>query len=78
MAQILTGTPVVGGLAHGPALWPGERPDHSPEKLGVGVEIAEERRADEVTRFATAAGAVAARLSAAGWALAVANSSSFR
>ena len=62
MAQILTGTPVVGGLAHGPALWPGERPDHSPEKLGVGVEIAEERRADEVTRFATAAGAVAARL----------------
>lgn len=62
MAQILTGTPVVGGLAHGPALWPGERPDHSPEKLGVGVEIAEERRADEVTRFATAAGAVASRL----------------
>ena len=62
MAQILTGTPVVGGLAHGPALWPGERPDHSPEKLGVGVEIAEERRTDEVTRFATAAGAVAARL----------------
>ncbi|MFT4395860.1 phosphoenolpyruvate--protein phosphotransferase [Gordonia lacunae] len=62
MAQILTGTPVVGGLAHGPALWPGERPGHSPEKLGVGVEIAEERRADEVTRFATAAGAVASRL----------------
>ncbi|ANY23329.1 phosphoenolpyruvate--protein phosphotransferase [Gordonia terrae] len=62
MAQILTGTPVVGGLAHGPALWPGERPDHTPEKLGVGVEIAEERRADEVTRFATAAGAVASRL----------------
>ncbi|WP_238419189.1 phosphoenolpyruvate--protein phosphotransferase [Gordonia sp. 'Campus'] len=62
MAEILTGTPVVGGLAYGPALWPGERPDHSPEKLGVGVEVAEDGRADEASRFTGAAATVASRL----------------
>ena len=62
MTQILTGTPVVGGVAHGPALWPGRRPDHSAEALGAGVEIAEDRRAEESARFTEAAAAVAARL----------------
>ncbi|MDV7098750.1 putative PEP-binding protein [Gordonia amicalis] len=62
MTQILTGTPVVGGVAHGPALWPGRRPDHSAEALGAGVEISEDQRPEEVARFTAAAGVVAARL----------------
>ncbi|ASR03636.1 putative PEP-binding protein [Gordonia rubripertincta] len=62
MTQILTGTPVVGGVALGPALWPGRRPDHSAEALGAGIEIAEDLRADEAERFTAAAAAVAARL----------------
>ncbi|MCR5976271.1 phosphoenolpyruvate--protein phosphotransferase [Gordonia jinghuaiqii] len=62
MVQTLTGTPVVGGLAYGPAVWPGARPDHSAQTLGTGVEIAEDRRADEVARFVNAASVVAGRL----------------
>ncbi|MHC3000959.1 putative PEP-binding protein [Gordonia sp. GN26] len=62
MTQNLTGTPVVGGVALGPALWPGRRPDHSAEALSAGVEIAEGLRATETERFTAAAAAVAARL----------------
>ncbi|MCD2147258.1 putative PEP-binding protein [Gordonia paraffinivorans] len=62
MTQTLTGTPVVGGVAYGPALWPGVRPDYSAEALGSTSEVPEDRRADEVERFARAAAVVAARL----------------
>ena len=58
----LQGTPVVGGLAYGPAIWPGERPSHDPETLGVGTEVAEADRESEIGRFTDAAGVVAGRL----------------
>ncbi|MGV9792347.1 phosphoenolpyruvate--protein phosphotransferase [Gordonia sp. NPDC003422] len=59
---ILEGTPVVGGLAYGPAIWPGERPDHDPDALGANTELPEDQREPEVARFVAAAGTVAGRL----------------
>ncbi len=54
----LKGTPVVGGIAYGPALWPGERPAFTPDS----AEIPESERDAEAKRFADAAAAVAGRL----------------
>ena len=55
----LKGTPVVGGLAYGPALWPGERPVYRPADGGAGPEA---ERDAEAERFAAAAATVAGRL----------------
>ena len=56
---IVSGTPVVGGLAYGPVIRPGERPSFD----GIdAAEIAEELRDAEMDRFTAAATAVADRL----------------
>ncbi|MFT4044900.1 MAG: phosphoenolpyruvate--protein phosphotransferase [Gordonia sp. (in: high G+C Gram-positive bacteria)] len=58
----LTGTPVVGGIAYGPAVWPGGRPAHDPARLGGDQLISEGERDAESGRLADAASVVAARL----------------
>ena len=55
----LKGTPVVGGIAYGPALWPGERPVYRPADGGA---VPEAERDAEAERFAAAAATVAGRL----------------
>lgn len=56
---IVSGTPVVGGLAHGPVIRPGERPRFD----GIdAATIAEGRREAEMARFTAAAAAVGDRL----------------
>ena len=55
----LEGTPVVGGIAYGPALWPGERPVYDPETAGT---LDEAQREEEVARYTAAAGVVAGKL----------------
>ncbi len=57
--QVLNGTPVVGGMAYGPAVWPGERPVYD---ASTAETIAEDEREVETKRFADAASAVAGRL----------------
>lgn len=58
-ASVVAGTPVVGGLAYGPVIRPGERPDHTGYDA---VVISEDVRETEKERFAGAAEAVAQRL----------------
>ncbi len=57
--SILAGTPVVAGVAYGPALWPGERPAYDPSDH---EQVAEADREVELKRFTDAAAAVAGRL----------------
>ncbi|GAB17951.1 phosphoenolpyruvate--protein phosphotransferase [Gordonia effusa NBRC 100432] len=56
----LTGTPVVSGIAYGPVIWPGARPEFVPSS----VELVDAERAREVDRFSAAAADVAAKLRA--------------
>ncbi|NMN99919.1 phosphoenolpyruvate--protein phosphotransferase [Gordonia sp. TBRC 11910] len=56
--QQLTGTPVVSGIAYGPAIWPGARPEFAPSS----AELPDADRAGEVERFIAAAADVATRL----------------
>lgn len=56
--QQLTGTPVVSGIAYGPAIWPGARPRFVPSV----VSLSDAERALEIDRFTAAAAEVAARL----------------
>ncbi|KXP03132.1 phosphoenolpyruvate--protein phosphotransferase [Tsukamurella pseudospumae] len=55
--HVLTGTPVVPGVAYAPVMWPGARPEVPPP-----VDLPEDDRAAEAARFSTAAQAVADRL----------------
>ncbi|BDH55250.1 hypothetical protein MTP03_01890 [Tsukamurella sp. PLM1] len=55
--RILTGTPVVPGVAYAPVMWPGARPEVPP-----AVDLPEDDRDAEAARFSTAAQAVADRL----------------
>ena len=57
---VLTGVPVVLGVAYAPVIRPGRLP--AIEDLAVPAEIAESDREAEVSRFAAAAAAVAERL----------------
>lgn len=57
--QVLNGTPVVGGKAYGPAVWPGSRPVYDPANTST---IAEDQRDAEAEEFTTAAATVAGRL----------------
>lgn len=57
--HVLNGTPVVGGHAYGPAIWPGERPVYDP---AVAAPVLEDERDVEIKRFTDAAAAVAGRL----------------
>ena len=57
--SMLTGTPVVAGVAYGPALWPGERPAYD---VSAHAAIAEGDREVEVKRFTDAASTVGGRL----------------
>ncbi|EGD54021.1 phosphoenolpyruvate--protein phosphotransferase [Gordonia neofelifaecis] len=57
--MIVSGTPVVGGLAYGPIIRPGARPEFD----GIDdATVVEDLREAEMQRFAAAAGAVADRL----------------
>ncbi|MFW0790356.1 phosphoenolpyruvate--protein phosphotransferase [Gordonia sp. CPCC 205333] len=56
--QQLTGTPVVSGIAYGPVIWPGPRP----EFVASTVELSDVDRVREVDRFSAAAADVAAKL----------------
>ncbi len=56
--RVLTGTPVVPGVGTGPVVRPAPRPG-LPER---GVQVPEPERADELSAFKAAAGAVAERL----------------
>ncbi|GAA1099186.1 phosphoenolpyruvate-protein phosphotransferase [Tsukamurella sp. TY48] len=58
VATVLTGTPVVPGVAYAPVMWPGERP----ELPATGPDLPEAEREAEAARFSTAALAVAGRL----------------
>ncbi|MET9327314.1 putative PEP-binding protein [Tsukamurella sp. NPDC003166] len=55
--HVLTGTPVVPGVAYAPVMWPGARPEVPPP-----VDLPEENRDAEAARFSSAAQAVADRL----------------
>ncbi|MGB5149427.1 MAG: phosphoenolpyruvate--protein phosphotransferase, partial [Mycobacterium sp.] len=57
--QVLTGVPVVAGVAYAPVIRPGARP---PAAQAEPVEIDEAARPGEVTRMKEAAAAVADRL----------------
>lgn len=54
----LTGTPVVPGVAHAPAVWPAPRPRARED----AAEVPAEERSDEAARYEQAAGVVAERL----------------
>ncbi len=56
---VLSGTPVVPGVAYAPVMWPGARPEVPPP-----VDVPEDDRDAEAARFSTAAQAVADRLRA--------------
>ncbi|MFW0784791.1 putative PEP-binding protein [Gordonia sp. CPCC 206044] len=58
-SHVLNGTPVVGGKAYGPAVWPGERPVYDPS---TAPTVASDEREVETKRFTDAAATVAGRL----------------